>query len=153
MFFLTTLALLSIIGCKPQPEATASPSQPRTVRMQIGKQTFTLEVADTDALREKGLMRRPTMPDDHGMIFVFPTEQPLSFWMKDTSIPLDILFLDATGQIVSIHQMTPFDLSSTRSASPAKYAIELNQGAAAEAALKPGDRLTIPPAIKEPTEN
>ncbi len=153
LIFSAMLTLLSTVGCDSQAtKAVPDSSSPRTVRIQLGKQTFTLEIADTDESREHGLMQRETMPEDHGMIFVFADERPLSFWMKNTSIPLDIIFINGANRIVSIHQMTPFDLSSTRSAAPAKYAIELNQGAAADAGLKAGDEVPIPPAIKEPAE-
>lgn len=118
-----------------------------TVTMPIGSRTFTLEIADTDRTQEIGLMHRDSMPSDHGMIFVFPSERPLNFWMKHTRIPLDILYVDAGGTVVSIHQMQPFDLKGSVSRGPAKYAIELNQGAAQAAGVKAGDRLTLPPSI------
>jgi hypothetical protein len=79
------------------------------------------------------------------MIFVFPFEQRLSFWMENTLIPLDIVFVDREGRIVSIHQMQPLDLRQVPSAGPAMYAIELNQGTAARAGVKAGDMLQIPP--------
>jgi uncharacterized membrane protein (UPF0127 family) len=71
--------------------------------------------------------------------------------MKNTRIPLDILYLDAGGQVVSIHQMKPYDTrTETRSARPAKYAIELNVGRAAAVGVKPGDVLEIPASAREP---
>ena len=95
-------------------------------------------------------MERDSMPSDHGMIFVFPQEQDRYFWMKNTRFPLDILFVDAAGKIVSIHHMRAYDLSTTPSDFPAKYAIELNSGAAANAAVQAGDKLDIPQAAREP---
>ena len=68
------------------------------------------------------------MPADHGMIFVFRDESPRAFWMKNTLIPLDILYLDATGRVVSVKQMKPHDLTRVPSDGPAMYAIELNAG-------------------------
>src|SRR5687767_12895988 len=76
-----------------------------TIRVQLGGDTFTLEVANTEAARQYGLMHRDSMPSDHGMLFVFAEEQRQSFWMKNTRIPLDIIFVDAAGKVVSIHQM------------------------------------------------
>src|SRR4029453_11794856 len=99
-----------------------------TVPMKIGSETFTLEIANPDASGEHGLMERDLMPADHGMIFVFDEPKELSFWMKNTRIPLDILYLDEHGKVVSIHQMRPYDRTGIPSDQPAKYAIELNVG-------------------------
>jgi uncharacterized membrane protein (UPF0127 family) len=137
-------------GCR-NGSATTTATLP-TVPMQIGSKTFTLEVANDAAEREKGLMRRDSMPGDHGMIFVFAGEQRLGFYMKNTRIPLDIIFLNATGVVVSIKQMRPYDISTTYADAPAKYAIELNQGQAAAAGLKVGDQLSIPEAAREPDQ-
>ena len=116
--------------------------------MKIGSKTFTLEIANDTLEREKGLMRRDSMPTDHGMIFVFPDEQRLGFYMKNTRIPLDIVFLNANGVVVSVKQMRPYDVSTTYADAPAKWAIELNQGQAAEAGVKVGDSLTIPESAR-----
>ena len=120
------------------------------VTVRIGDRDFTLEVADTDPARQKGLMQRDSMPADHGMLFVFPDEQPRSFWMKNTRFPLDIIFLDASGRVDSVKQMRAYDLSSTPSDGPAKYAIELNLGKAAEAGVKKDQVITIPTDVREP---
>ena len=133
------IILLFIAGCADAPQTDL-----RTTSMQIGSATFTLEIADTPEARQRGLMRRDSMPSDHGMIFVFPNERQLSFWMKNTRIPLDIIYLSRDGVVVSIHQLKPYDTTSVHSARPAQYAIELNQGAAAETGIKPGDMLAIP---------
>jgi uncharacterized membrane protein (UPF0127 family) len=139
----------SLAGCgdpnggKPQSLATIS--------MTIGKQTFTLEVADDDDEREIGLMYRDSMPADRGMLFIFPSEQHLNFWMKETRIPLDIIYLNENRKVVSMHQMEPFDLRGSSSDYPARYAIELNQGVADKIGVKVGDVLTIPPLDGAPT--
>jgi uncharacterized membrane protein (UPF0127 family) len=121
-----------------------------TADMQIGKKTFEVELARTDADQEKGLMDRDSMPGDHGMLFIFTDEKELTFWMKDTRIPLDILFLDHGGRVVSIHSMKPYDLATTSSDFPAKYAIELNAGAAGAAAAHVGDVIALPPGAGDP---
>ena len=138
-----SLALGGAGGC--QSTASQSNAGLATVKMQIGSKTFTLEVANTEETRERGLMRRDSMPADHGMIFVFDHEQVLPFYMKNTRIPLDIIFVDKDGVVVAVKQMKPYDLSTTSSVKPALWAIELNQGAAAAAGVKAGDLLTIPP--------
>ncbi len=121
-----------------------------TVPMTIGAQTYELEIANTESSRRMGLMRRDFMPADHGMIFSFSEEEILRFHMLNTRIPLDILFLDATGQVVSIHEMKPYDTrTDTRSDRPAKYAIELNLGQAKTSGVRPGDVLKIPASARE----
>jgi uncharacterized membrane protein (UPF0127 family) len=119
-----------------------------TTRMEVGGKTFTLEVADTDATRQYGLMRRDSMPADHGMIFVFAREQELGFWMKNTRIPLDIVYVNADGKVVSVKQMKPYDLTPVPSGGPAQYAIELNKGAAEGAGVKAGMVLKLPEGLK-----
>jgi uncharacterized membrane protein (UPF0127 family) len=119
------------------------------VHMQVGSQPFTLELAATDRTRQHGLMHRQSLPPDRGMIFVFADEEPRSFWMRNTLIPLDIVYLDKDGKVVSISQMKPLDETGVHSAAPAKYAIEMNEGAAAKAGVKVGDVLDIPPAARE----
>ena len=126
-----------------------APEQYGIVRMDIGSQPFTLELAATDKTRQHGLMHRQSMAPDHGMLFVFAGEQPLSFWMKNTLIPLDIVYLDRNGKVVSVSQMKPLDETGVPSRFPAKYAIELNEGTAARVGVKVGDVLTVPPAARE----
>ena len=141
-----TAAAIAAHGCKPR-QAVKGPINQNlpTTTMQIGSEQFTLEVADEDKEREVGLMNRRAMPADRGMIFVFPREERLGFYMKNTLIPLDIVYLNKDGVVVSIHQMQPLDITSIPSRAPAKYAIELNLGTATRVGLKPGDRLAIPP--------
>ncbi len=139
------LALTLAGGC----EGYKSPGNLPTVSMQIGTGKYTIEIAKTDAHRQRGLMERDSMPENWGMIFVFPDEAVRGFWMKNTRIPLDIAYLDAGGKVVSIHQMKPYEQTSTASKGPAKYAIELNVGQAARVGLKEGDVVVIPVEAKE----
>ena len=143
---LPLLLLAFVTGCAERGPNSGLP----TVDMRIGSQQYTLEVANTDRSRQRGLMERDAMPADHGMLFVFDREQPLSFWMKNTRFPLEILYLDADGQVVSIHEMKPYDTTSShRSARPAKYAIELNLGQVKKAGVKVGDVLNIPASARQ----
>ncbi len=149
--FSALLVLASLIGCDSSASApSTAPAALRTTTMQIGSQNFTLEVADTDSNREFGLMKRDSMPGDHGMIFVFSSDQPRGFWMKNTRIPLDIIFVRSDGTVVSIHTMRAYDLTPTNSKGAARYAIELNAGAATQAGVKPGDKLHIPEDARDP---
>jgi uncharacterized membrane protein (UPF0127 family) len=147
------LALLTsatfLTGCDDATTNPAStrPAGPPTVSMSVGSKTYTLELAGDELSRELGLMNRDKMSADHGMIFVFPDEQDRSFWMKNTLIPLDIVFADAKGKVVSTHTMKPMDLTTTPSDGAAKYAIELNAGEDAGNGIKKGDTLMIPPAV------
>ena len=140
-------AALLLPACKR--DAAVAPADFGLVHMQVGAQPFTLELAATDKTRQHGLMHRQSLPSDRGMLFVFPDEAPRSFWMRNTLIPLDIVYLDAAGKVVSISQMKPLDETGVHSAGPAKYAIELNEGAAAKAGVKVGDVLTIPDNARE----
>ena len=133
--------------------SATTPGMLPTVPMKLGSKTFTLEVANDTPEREKGLMRRDSMPADHGMIFVFAGEERLGFYMKNTRIPLDIIFVNSSGVVVSIKQMRPYDVSTTYTDAPAKWAIELNQGAAAQAGVKVGDQLSIPETARTPDES
>jgi uncharacterized membrane protein (UPF0127 family) len=140
---------LALFLCACDSASTSAASSLPTAQVRLGGQTFTLEIANKDEDRFRGLMYRDAMPADHGMIFVFPDVAPRSFWMKNTRIPLDILYLDGGGKVISIHQMKPYVLAGTPSDGPAKYAIELNAGAAAKAGVHVGDHLMIPPAARE----
>lgn len=145
--FLLLPLLALAAGC-----ADRNPNNLPLVKMQIGNQTYELEVATTSGTRERGLMHRDSMPSDHGMIFVFPEEQQLRFWMKHTRIGLDIVYVNAEGKVVSVAQMQPFDEKGVPSDGPAKYAIELNQGQAAKCGVKTGDKLAIPDAARNASE-
>lgn len=110
---------------------------------------FQIEVATDDAARERGLMFRESMPDDHGMLFVFDRPAVQSFWMKNTHIPLDILYFDQDYKLVSMSQRTPPCLSAGNdcpaypSAAPAQYVLELNAGIADKIGAKIGDTLKV----------
>ncbi len=92
-------------------------------------QKILIEVADNDMERTQGLMYRKSMPDTCGMLFIFETMQPLSFWMKNTHIPLDIIYIDNDFNIVSIAaNTTPFSEISIPSGKDAQYVVEVNAG-------------------------
>jgi uncharacterized membrane protein (UPF0127 family) len=103
---------------------------------------FWVEVADTFATRERGLMFRKSLAADRGMLFDFETVQPVSFWMKNTLIPLDMVFIGADGRIVSIaRNATPMSETPIASAGPVLDVLELKGGRAAEIEAAPGDRV------------
>jgi uncharacterized membrane protein (UPF0127 family) len=115
--------------------------------VKLKNQRFTVELAETQEKQALGLMFRDSMPDDHGMLFLFPVEGMRSFWMKNTKIPLDIFYFDEDLRLVSVSENTP-PCRSPRcpgypSTGPAKYVLELNAGKAAELAVQPGDVLEL----------
>lgn len=100
-----------------------------------------VEVADDESERRRGLMHRDSLPEDRGMLFVYPEEQTLSFWMRNTDIPLDVAFIDRRGYIVDIQQMDPRTEEMHRSSRPAMYALEMNRGWFEAHGVEEGDRV------------
>ena len=98
-----------------------------------------VEIADTPSRRERGLMYRKTLADNHGMLFKFPRAEPLSFWMQNTYIPLDIAFLDDTGKIMQIESMSPLSTRQVVSKKSCRYALEMNRDWFAKNRIKVGD--------------
>lgn len=106
---------------------------------------FEVEIAATDQQRSMGLMFREEMAEDHGMLFLFATEGQRYFWMKNTPLPLDIIYIAANGRIVSIAADTkPFSLDTVPSDGPAQYVLEVNAGLSAKLGIKPGDQVSSP---------
>jgi uncharacterized membrane protein (UPF0127 family) len=103
-----------------------------------------VEIADDDAERQRGLMDRTALADNAGMLFVFDREKPLSFWMRNTLIPLSVAYIDSDGRIVDIQDMQPLDETPHPSAGPARYALEVNQGFFAARGIGVGDEVEIP---------
>ena len=113
----------------------------RTVDVRVGGIPISVEIADTPALREQGLMHRDSLPANHGMLFVYADEQMRSFWMRNTKIPLDIAFVDRNGSIVNIEQMDAQTDENTVSTAPATYALEMSLGWFEANGVGIGDRL------------
>jgi uncharacterized membrane protein (UPF0127 family) len=118
-----------------------------TVDVKIKEKKFTLEVADTDARRSRGLMFRKSMAADHGMLFVFEKADTWGFWMKNTEIPLDLVFLDESRRVIGIYALRPHDETSVGPDKPAKFALELNLGTAKAVGLKVGDTVSLPEKV------
>lgn len=110
-----------------------------------------LEIANTPSEREKGLMFRKSMEEDRGMLFIFPVERQQSFWMKNTYIPLDMIFISSQFEVVGIvENATPFSEEQRSVAGVSQFVIELNGGRAKELGIRKGDKVNlhseIPPA-------
>lgn len=122
----------------------ATPQAPLPVRvLGIGKTSVRAEVADTPAARQAGLMHRDKLADGEGMLFVFPAPQPMSFWMRGTSIPLSIAYISASGVIREVHDMQPLDETPVQSLfGDLVYALEVPQGWFARYGVLPGDTVS-----------
>lgn len=102
-----------------------------------------VELANTDYDRQRGLMNREKLEENQGMLFVFPYQDTLSFWMKETKLPLDIIFANSEREIVTIHKNSvPFSHEQYRSSKPAQYVIEVNAGFCDKNGIRLGDRIS-----------
>ncbi|KFN49139.1 DUF192 domain-containing protein [Arenimonas composti] len=111
-----------------------------------------VEIADEHAERQRGLMFRDRLERGTGMVFVHEREQPLAYWMKNTRIPLDILYFDAQRRLVSVSNAPPCSAERCPpypARGPAMYVLELNAGEAESLGLVPGDTLTLGPGVPE----
>jgi len=119
------------------------PTSPLTIVTSKGPVKFTAELAKTEDQKAKGLMYRKSMPADVGMLFDYGADTPnVAFWMQNTFIPLDMLFIKADGRILNIHERAiPHDQSSIFAAGPVRAVLELNGGTATRLGIKPGDRV------------
>ena len=110
-----------------------------------GRHAFQVEIADNDATRERGLMDRRYMAPDHGMLFEFDRDEPATFWMKNTYIPLDMIFIARSGAVTRIvANAEPLSERAIPSGPPCMGVLELNGGAAARIGLKVGDKVRHP---------
>ena len=145
-------------GSAPEKEdSTASPAPPAPAAEPETLETSTLaitnsrgeraefkvEIADENAEQKQGLSERTALAEDSGMLFVFDREQPRTFQMRETLIPLSIAFIDAAGFIIDIQDMKPLDQDVYPSAAPAQYALEVNQGFFREQGVEVGDEVEL----------
>ncbi len=114
----------------------------------VGGHTLSVDIADTQELRSKGLMNRRSLPDNKGMLFVFESESKPSFWMKDTTIPLSIAFIAANGMIRQIDRLEPLSLESVVSRRTVLYALEVNRGWFEERNITPGDMVQFQESLR-----
>lgn len=109
-----------------------------------GERSFSIEIADEEGERSAGLMFRRSMADDHGMLFVFEQTRRLAFWMKNTPMPLDLIFIGDDGRIVSVLQGEPFSTAPIAPVGAARFVLELKAGTAQKAGIGDGDRVRHP---------
>ena len=120
--------------------------------VELGGQRYVIEIADDDAERARGLMFRDEMPADHGMLFIHEREEPRAYWMKNTHIPLDILYFDDKRRLVSVQRDVPPCSMGDQcppypSEGSALYVLELNAGTADTLGVAAGDELHVAPGV------
>lgn len=108
------------------------------MKIEIGDKEYNVEVARTEEEKVKGLQEKESLGEDEGMLFVYDEPQELAFWMKDTAIPLDIVFIDEDGEVISVQQGQPYD-ETLLEEDGVMYVLEVNQNSG----IQPGDELDI----------
>ncbi len=161
-YFLVLCILIGLASCtqtkKPKPNPNLPPKYAVKAEPEFKHQgnlwfikeksdtvsQIQIEIANTGAKREKGLMHRKSMENDHGMLFIFPNERRQSFWMKETHIPLDIIFVNSEYEIVHIAENTqPYSLKSIPSFEYAQYVVEVNAGYCKKLGVQVGNSITF----------
>jgi uncharacterized membrane protein (UPF0127 family) len=135
--------MLALFWFSPPPRAATTGTL--EIASKTGVHSFSVEVVATDAEREKGLMYRRELPEGRGMLFDFQTEQPVAFWMKNTYIPLDMIFIRKDGRILRIAENTePLSERLVPSGGPVLAVLEVIGGTAKKLGLAAGDRVSYP---------
>lgn len=140
-------ALLGAALLLPASSVLAADCAPDRLDLRQGETTlrFRVEVADDAAERSRGLMYREQLPRFGGMLFVYDAPEPVAFWMKNTLIPLDMLFFDASGRLAAVHEnAVPGDLTPIPGGDAIQYVLEINGGAARRLGIVPGAELRHP---------
>lgn len=139
------VGLSGSLVCLPVPAAAAetqNPLEPLSIVTATGAHNFSVEVMRTAAEHERGLMFRRYLPQDRGMLFNFEVEQPVVMWMKNTYLPLDMIFMDRKGRVVNIAaDAEPLSEKLIPSGEPVFAVLEVNGGTAARIGLKIGDQV------------
>jgi uncharacterized protein len=146
------LALASASGCAMAASGpqTGLPVETITVDTKSGPHTFKVEVAADDQSRETGLMFRKTMAPDAGMLFDFHEPQEVSFWMENTILPLDMLFVRADGTIARVAEnAVPYSRATIPSGEPVQVVIELNAGRAHALGIAEGEHVRAPQFLQK----
>ncbi|MDO9425990.1 MAG: DUF192 domain-containing protein [Methylobacterium sp.] len=129
----------------PAQDSASGQTEPLTIASRAGRHAFAVEVMRTDADRSRGLMYRRTMAPDHGMLFDFQAAAPVAMWMKNTYLPLDMVFIRADGTIARIATDTePLSTKVIPSGEAVLSVLELNAGTTARLGIHAGDRVEHP---------
>ena len=137
-------------GILAQASGFAAGTGTLVLKTDSGDHSFNIEVATTDRERALGLMFRRSLPENAGMLFLYDQAQPAAMWMKNTLIPLDMVFISADGKVHRIEQNAePFSTSLIPSEGPVVGVLELNGGEAAKIGLKRGDKVLYPGLVNK----
>ena len=139
-------ALLLVTAVLPAtPVARAAGTEVLTLLTSSGEHRFTVEIAESDEEKGRGLMFRSSLADDAGMLFIYPRAQQVSMWMRNTYISLDMVFIADGGTVHRIERRTePFSERLIDSQGPVRAVLELSAGTADRIGLKPGDKVASP---------
>ena len=147
------LAAILTVAALPALAASSGPGLPMLLPVDpaplvaetaSGEKRFQIEIADTALEHAQGLMFRRVMPDDRGMLFVFPQTRRMAFWMKNTPMPLDLLFIDEEGVVRAIRQGVPFSEAEIAPPVEVRFVLELKAGTAQKAGIAEGARFSHP---------
>lgn len=142
---LAGLWLAMLVFLLALPAAAACRDDQADLRGSWGQARFSIEIADTEALRSRGLMHRESLPRSSGMLFVFDRPERAVFWMENTLIPLDMIFIDATGRVSHVHhEAIPLDRTPIDGGEGVAMVLEINGGLSRRLGIAPGSELRHP---------
>jgi len=141
--FMRMVSLAALLFLVISVSASCHLRRMKKATLSINGRPLTVEIARTNKQRAKGLMFRDELEWNEGMLFVFRKEKVLSFWMKNTKIPLSIAFIDKAGMVTDIFTMTPYSLVPVTSSAKCGYALEVNRGFFEASGLEAGDRIDL----------
>jgi len=137
---LVALAVPMLLG-----SAIAAGTGTLVLKTKSGEHRYTVEIATTNGERAKGLMFRRSLPEDSGMLFIYDPPQPVGMWMRNTYIPLDMVFITDEGTVRRVEANTePFSTDLINSGGDVAAVLELNAGQAAKIGVRPGDQVIFP---------
>ncbi|MEO6398356.1 MAG: DUF192 domain-containing protein, partial [Tepidiformaceae bacterium] len=145
LLFLAFIA--SDCGGDDLPRAVGATHAVVTVSAEGRSARVVVEIAATEKQRQQGLMLRQSMDEDAGMLFLFPADTTVGFWMHNTYIPLDIAYIDVSGSVLEIRKAEPLNDTSLTPRGPYRYTLEVNQGWFERHGLGPGARVTLPSGL------
>ncbi len=139
-FIITAFSFIMLTGCSEDKAL---------VSITVGQDVYHIEVAVTQEEQSLGLMNRKELKPDQGMIFLYKEDRKLSFWMKNTLVPLSIAFISKDGTIKEIHHMKPESLTPVNSTHSVRYALELPKGSFERSGVSVGDKIVLPGLITD----